>query len=175
VLNSKAQNILSNESIDSVCFRKICPLLREDVSKQNIFFDKNGTLFKLLNSDSLNIYKNYAICFDCMFELGLDLNNPLPKPLPRNNRFSLDPIINEQLGRKSDDVDPYDLFLFFINIKKFYENNYCDPSRKMDISFFISNSTLSYPLTVKNVLLCNYKFITKEKMYNDLRLHLLKK
>lgn len=182
VIQLKAQINYTSKSIDSINHKRICPLIKEELVKQNIIFYNDSDLFKILNSDSLNIFKNYSVCFDCMFELGLDLNKPLPKPLPRNSRLSmeytiikegLDPDKNKKVGKSV--IDPYDLFQLFVNIKKYYEMNYCNLATKKDISNLVENSLLSYPLSVKNVLLCKYKHITKEKMYKDIRLHNSKK
>jgi hypothetical protein len=79
----------------------------------------------------LNVFKNYAVCFDCIFELGLDLSKPLPKPIPRNSRIYLDSHKNTIVEKVL--VNPYDLFQLFISIKQVYESNYCTLSKNMDI------------------------------------------
>lgn len=168
-LNSYSQNFFLKQEIDSINFKKICPAIKNSIVNQQLNYNKNDTLFLLLNTDSANIFKYYSTCFDCFFELGLNLNYPLPKPLPRNSRMSLDSIRNQEFRRQSIEIDPYDLFILFINIKKYYEANYCNLSDKVDIPNLIKIGLFSHPISVQNLLLCKYRHITKEKMHKDLR------
>ena len=117
---------------------------------------------------------NYALVFDVFVTKGVILNERLPKPNPRNNRFSVDPIENERLRNLyKDDSHIFNIFFLFVNIKQEYEMKFIfyntPPDFERIIDDVLKYCPLSNPKIVRDMLLGKYRHINRKKFDNDMR------
>ena len=175
-------NLFCNDSTDHY---RINILIDSMLKKQSKFQFGNDELMTLLTEvEEECLIRNYAKCFDYLFECGVDLFNRLPRPSPpRNSRKSVmtqeeyDLIKRDTIKEdipKNRPTYHTDMFLLFINLKKNYEYYL---SNVKDIDSFESNVRLlirygdfKYPTITRDVLLGKFRHITRQKITDDFSL-----
>lgn len=175
-------SIQSQQNIcyDSIEYKRICPLIDSMINEGDTWFFENRPLHVVLNKDKNCILKRYAICFDCFFNSGLEVNKKVPPSLPRISWGVPDQdtfMIAERNRRKKlgeDREKIHTRYKLFARIKKHYENFilpvYFDKKNHNDIVHIIINyGNFNYPLLVQKVLLGELKHINETKYYRDIR------
>jgi len=175
-------NCQSQQTIcyDSIEYKRICPLIDSMVNEGDTWFFENRPLYIVLNKDKNCLLVRYAICFDCFFNLGLEINNKLPPSLPRISWgvVDQDTIMIAEMNRRikvgEDREKIHKRYLLFSRIKKHYENfilpvYFDEKNHKEIVTTMINYGHFNYPLLVQKVLLGKLKHINEDKYYRDTR------
>lgn len=127
--------------------------------------------------DTLCAIRNYAIIFDKILNMGLDLSQRLPRAPNRNSRISLD---TAQMNKWQHEYElAYNkakkisgLYLLFVEVKDEYEQkfSYVEDSKylKTEIDNLIRYGAWTHPLTVKDALKLRLRHFTRDKYYDDM-------
>lgn len=170
---------ISSCKVDSSEYVKIDSAFKSMLNLNNRYLWQNKYLEKTLNDTCyLCRIKKYAFVFNLIFEKGLRLSERLPPPKVRDNSIIVGQI---QKKPKKNRINIKNLFRLFIDIKFEYTKPYSDygftkvlltPEQINYINNLVKFGSYSYPNTIKDVLLLNYRNITMQKVYDDYRYHL---
>jgi len=127
--------------------------------------------------DTVCSIKNYAVVFDKILSMGLDLTKRLPRGR-RNSRISLDSVQMsmwqkeyETLNKEAQKING--LFFLFVEVKDEYEKkfSYIETSKhlKKEIEALIRYGAWTHPNELKKILLLRLRYINMDKYYKDMR------
>ncbi len=157
---------------DSLLLAKCSFAIDQLIEKEHIYMFNSTFLDSLLSADqsTCNLIL-WANIFDSFFKRGLKINERLPKPQSRNNRF----IIGEERNiNESNPYEIYNIFKLFADFKIHFERQYktAETSEYVKtIKELVKYGRYSFPTIVKNILLQKYPDVNKDKFNRDMRYH----